>query len=82
MGNPNWLGRIVVDHFNEHVVNLMLQLDERTNMIVLDEFEREDSSKIRNPKAFLIGKIRQALERRDGAGGHRGDGQARGGYRR
>ena len=82
MGNPKWLGRIVVDHFNEHVVNLMLQLDERTNMIVLDEFEREDSSKIRNPKAFLIGKIRQALERRDGAGGHRGDGQARGGYRR
>jgi len=82
MGNPKWLGRIVVDHFNEHVVNLMLQLDERTNMIVLDEFEREDSSKIRNPKAFLIGKIRQALERRDGAGGHRGDGLPRGGHRR
>ena len=77
LGNPAWAGRIVIDHFNDHVVNLMLQMDERTNMLVLDEFEREDSSKIRNPKAFLIGKIRQALERRDGGGGHRGDGLPR-----
>lgn len=81
LGNPMWVGRLVIDHFNDHVVNLMLQLDERTNMAVLDEFERSDSSNIRNPKAYLIGKIRQALERRDGGAGHRGDGRGRGGTR-
>ena len=78
LGNPMWIGRLVIDHFNDHVVNLMLQLDEHTNMAVLDEFERSDSSNIRNPKAYLIGKIRQTLERRDGSSGHRGDGRGRG----
>lgn len=78
LGNPMWVGRLVIDHFNDHVVNLMLQLDEQANMAVLDEFERSDSSNIRNPKAYLIGKIRQTLERRDGGASHRGDGRGRG----
>lgn len=88
LGNPNWVGKIRLDDFDERVVG-SLRGDESLALSVLADFERTDPNKVRNPSAYLAGCIRnaingprQGIERGPGGRGHRGRAQGRGGHGR
>lgn len=60
LGNPNWIGKFSLDSFDERLVD-MLHRDEQKAYQVLDEFNRSNPGKVRNPSAYLVGCVRNAF---------------------
>ena len=60
LGNPSWIGQVTLDNFDDRLVG-MLRRDEDKAYQVLDEFNRAEPSKVRNPSAYLVGCVRNAF---------------------
>jgi len=60
LGNPDWIGKVSLDSFDDRLVD-MLRRDEHKAYQVLDEFNRSNPGKVRNPSAYLVGCVRNAF---------------------
>lgn len=67
-----WNGTLLLDHFDQRAVDLLLSMDEHAALSILDEYSENDPKNMRNPTAYLIGCLRRTISGQDRRGGGRG----------
>jgi len=67
-----WNGSLLLDHFDQRAVDLLLSMEEHAALSILDEYSENDPKNMRNPTAYLIGCLRRTISGQDRRGGGRG----------